>query len=404
MKSIVRNLIALLAFVFVFASCNDDDGPDTSIDAVKTLTFPANNYSVNLLPTGNDLFFEWKDVDEKGMQYLIAFDLPGGDFSNPVYTVSSDNYGNKPSKSFSHRDLNKIARLMGLLSSETGSFKWTIFSVRGLKTMKAATEHTITVRRMDGFDDPPLAVFLTGEATEVGTNPSDALIMQRIEDGVFEIYGQLTAGKSYSFTNGNTASAEKYYLDPVENVLKVDANNVNMTVDKTAVYHIYLDFTTGAAAYREIVKVALFHNSGQINFWLPYKGLGVWGSVINMEYDVVRNNVNIATGTTSNRPNNNPLTGDLDGDERYKFRMVSKSLDGVETVTEWRTVLSNDSPPGNSPNPNWYWMIERTNVEQWTNNQIWKIQTRGWAGYTYDVTFVLKGTEPYTHTLVRTAN
>ena len=396
MKSITRSSIVLLSFVFVLISC-DNDGPDTSIDSVKSLIYPLDNYSVELQSTGNDIVFEWEEVKENGILYQIAFDHSSGDFSNPVYIMNSDNNGGSSSVSLSQKDLNKIARLMGLKSSETGSFKWSVISIRGLTTMKAAQEHTITVKRMSGFDNLPLAVYLSGAGSEAGANISDALIMQRIEDGVFEIYSQLKEGQPYGFVNEKTSMATKFYYDGEV----IREGDVTMTVPKTGIYHINLDFTTGSASYREILRVALFHNANQVYLWLPYQGYGVWGSGFELTEAGIFNNTEVAETNANNRPSGNPVTSNLGTDDRYKFRMGSRQLDSEdEVITEWRTLLANDNKPGGSPKPEWYHMIERSNVEQWTNNQIWKIQPGAWMGITIDVTFELKGDAPYTHTFV----
>ena len=50
--------------------------------------------------------------------------------------------------------------------------------------------------------------------------------------------------------------------------------------------------------------------------------------------------------------------------------------------------INNDSKP--TGNESYYYMVEKSNVEQWTNNEIWKNPaTDGWSGKTYDVTFSL---------------
>ena len=398
MKSVVKNLIILLSLVFVFASC-DDEGPDTSIGPVTSLIEPANNFSIVLQPTGNDLYFEWDEVKLSGIKYQIVFDHPNGNFSNPVFAIDSDNGGTKPSLSLSPGNLNSIARRMGLLSSEQGSFKWSVRTIRGLEVALATQSNTMTVTRMAGFDDLPLAVFLTGAGTEVGDNIANALIMQRMDEGIFEIYSRLTAGQPYIFLDNNAGEPKRFRYDFEGQVIREE--ETPMTVAETGIYHIRLDFNSGTASYRQVLRVALFHNSSQVYLWLPYQGLGVWGRGFALTAGGIFDNLPVAETNSSNRPSGNPVTDNLGTDDRYKFRMVSRPL-GAEgdVVTEWRTFLPNDAKPGNSPNPNWYYMIERTNVEQWTNNQIWKIQPGAWMGLNIDVTFVLKGDSPYTHTFV----
>ena len=66
--------------------------------------------------------------------------------------------------------------------------------------------------------------------------------------------------------------------------------------------------------------------------------------------------------------------------------------------TEWRTPNNDSKPTGNE---SYYHMVERTNVEQWTNNQVWKSPSEtGWSDKTYDFMFSLNPESSYTHNLV----
>jgi hypothetical protein len=46
-------------------------------------------------------------------------------------------------------------------------------------------------------------------------------------------------------------------------------------------------------------------------------------------------------------------------------------------------------------------MVERDNVQQWTDGEIWKSPaTTGWSDKTYDIMFSLNPEGPYTHNLI----
>lgn len=105
---------------------------------------------------------------------------------------------------------------------------------------------------------------------------------------------------------------------------------------------------------------------------MPYKGLGVW--------ELTNHTI---TGLTDNDNN----------DDRYKFRMTSS--DGV---TEWRSPGNDSKPSGNEA---YYYMVERENVQQWTDGEIWKSpSTTGWSDKTYDFMFSLNPGGQYTHNLI----
>ena len=106
--------------------------------------------------------------------YEIVFDKEGGNFSNPLYKVLSDNNGARNYATISHKTLNKIGAAAGLNSGETGTIIWTVIASRGLSTAMSNVSHKLTITRMLGFAEVPSQLFLTGEATEGGSDISQA--------------------------------------------------------------------------------------------------------------------------------------------------------------------------------------------------------------------------------------
>ena len=144
------------------------------------------------------------------------------------------------------------------------------------------------------------------------------------------------------------------------------------TVSETGIYRYYVDFNAGSFTSKQVTKVSLFLNWSQREIELAYQGLGVWAV---SDYKI------------------EGLSGGDNDDDRYKFRMQSTAGE-----TEWRAINNDSKPTGNE---SYYYMVEKSNVEQWTNNEIWKNPaTDGWSGKTYDVTFSLNPSGEYTHNLV----
>jgi len=373
MKAIIIKLTILTSFIFAFISCsNNGEVRELTVNAVKTLYEPDDGTAVTLQASASaTVLFSWAPAlaENGGMVlYEIAFDKTGGDFSNPVFMTASDNNGGKTSATITHKQLNQIAELMGIGSAETGTFQWTVFSSKGINPVKAEEARTITVTRLEGFADIPANVYITGDATEPGADLSSAYIMKKLGDGEFEIYTQLTAGKTFKFVNANSGTPAEYSLNGDKLV-----EGGTSTVAETGVYKYYLDFNIGLFTTKKVNTVYLFLNWSQREIELPYVGNGTW-AITN--YAI--------TG----------LSGSDNTDDRYKFRM--ESSDGE---TEWRTLTPNDSKP--TGNIAYYYMQEMTDVAQWTNNQIWKAPwTDGWDDKSYDVTFILNAQGPYTHNLV----
>lgn len=359
----------IVSLIFAFVACNNDgEVRDLGVTAVKALYEPTDGRAVVLQGSASaTLYFEWEPAraeDSGAVLYEIAFDKISGDFSNPIYVTASDNNGGANHATITHKQLNRVAALAGIESAEQGSLKWTVYSSKGINPVKAEQERTLTLTRLAGFADIPSQLYITGEGTEVGADLSKALIMKRITEGEFEIYTQLTQGQSFKFVNGISETTTEYSLTGDKIV-----EGGTSTVSKTGVYYYYLDFNIGSFTTKEVTRVSLFINSSQTYVDLPYKGLSVWELL------------------------NHSISGTNDNDDRYKFRM--NSSDGE---TEWRAENNDSKPTGNEA---YYNMVERTNVEQWTNNQIWKSpSTDGWDGKTYDISFTLKATGPYTHNLV----
>lgn len=372
MKAIIFRIAIVSSFIFAFMACsNNGEVRELNVSAVKALYEPDDGTAITLQASASaTVLFSWEPAlaENGGMVlYEIAFDKVGGDFSNPVFMTASDNNGGTASATVTHKQLNQIAALMGIGSAETGSFQWTVFSSKGINPVKASEVRTITVTRLQGFADIPANVYITGDATEPGADLSKAYIMKKVDDGEFEIYTQLTAGKTFKFVNTTTGTPTEYSLNGEQIV-----SGGTSTVAETGVYKFYLDFNIGSFTTKEVNTVYWFLNWSQREIELPYIGNGTW-AITN--YAV--------TG----------LDGSDNTDDRYKFRM--ESSDGE---TEWRAISNDSKPTGNA---SYYYMVEKTNVTQWTDGEIWKAPwTDGWDNKSYDVTFILNAQGPYTHNLV----
>jgi hypothetical protein len=372
MKSISPKILIITALLFALFACSEDgEVRDTGVTPVKKLYEPDNGKAVVLQSSASAILnFEWEPAlaeNSGNVLYEVAFDKADGNFSNPVYVIASGNNGGASTAMISHKEMNKIAALAGIESSAKGTLKWTVLSSKGIDPVKALEERTLTVTRLAGFAEIPDQLYITGAGTEGGTEISNALKMKKITEGEFEIYTKLTAGQPFKFVSAITGTPTEYSLSGEKIVLKGTS-----TVTKTGVYKYYLDFNIGSFTTKEVTKVNLFLNWSQRKIELPYKGLGVW--------ELTNHTI---TG----------LTGNDNNDDRYKFRMESTAGE-----TEWRAINNDSKPTGNEA---YYFMVERTNVDQWTNNQIWKNpSTTGWSDKTYDITFSLNAGGNYTHNLM----
>lgn len=370
-KILIRQLI-VSSLIFVFVACSDDgEVRDLNVTAVKALYEPDNGKTIALQASASaTLYFEWEPAraEDNGMVlYEVAFDEADGDFSEPLFITAADNNGGSNHATMTHKQLNKIAAMAGIGSAEQGALKWTVFSSKGINPVKAEQERTLTLTRLAGLADIPENLYITGKATENGDDLAKALVMKKVADGEFEIYTKLTEGESFKFVSATAGTPLEFSLSGEQ-----IAEGGTSSVSKTGVYKYYLDFNIGSFTSKEVTKVSLFLNWSQMKIELPYKANGVWELT---NYTI--------TG----------LTGNDNTDDRYKFRMESSAGE-----TEWRAVNNDSKPTGNE---SYYYMVEKTDVQQWTNNQVWKTPaTDGWSNKTYDITFSLNAGGSYTHNLV----
>lgn len=373
MKAISIKCAVLFSFILTFTACSSDgEVRDLGVNAVKTLYEPDNGKAVVLQASASaSLYFEWEPSlaeDGGAVLYEVAFDKADGDFSNPVSVVTADNNGGENHATITHKQLNQIAALAGVESAEEGTLKWTVYASKGINPVKAEEERTLTVTRLAGFAEVPSQLYITGEATEVGADLDKAMIMRKVTDGEFEVFIKLTEGQSFKFVSANTGTPTEYSLSGEKLV-----EGGSTTVTKTGIYKYYVDFNAGSFTSKEVTKVKWFLNWSQREIELEYQGMGVW---------------------TLNNYTMSGLDGSDNTDDRYKFRMESS-----EGETEWRAAINNDNKP--TGNDEYFYMTEKTNVDQWTNNEVWKTPaTDGWNDKTYDVTFSLNTQSAYTHSLV----
>lgn len=376
MKNIIlRLLLAPALIAFAFAAC-DSDGVvrDYGVTPVKKLYEPDNGKAIILQANGT-LFFEWEPAlaeDGGNPLYEVVFDTENGDFSNPIAVFAANNNGGDNHVTLTHKQINKIAAEAGVASEEQGTLKWSVYSSKGYEPVLALENRSLTVTRLAGFADIPEEVYITGGATEGGDALANALILRKIADGEFEIYTELKANSSFYFTNGT--SEESLTYSTANNVLLEGGTS---QVSNEGVYHIQLDFTTGAASYTLIESIGFYFSpTNEVLFDLPYIGNGVFKAV------------------------NQTVTFKQEGwgrDERYKFRMYVREDAGEGDLVEreWGTLNPTDSRP-TATSPDSYYFITLVNPSQWDNK--WKLMG-DFDDVAADYTIYLQVDQPYTHSI-----
>jgi len=394
MKYLFKYSVILFGFsMLAFASCKEEPTVEPPL-SVSTLILPANGVSVSLTGQGSSLF-EWEPSQRADVTYKVVFDKNTGDFSSPTGSVENVQL---TSVNIPHKKLDEIAGLAGIEPGKSGVFKWTVYASTGSESAKAATEHAITIRRIEeavcepcdpchpDYDynlckppgGPKDIAYLYGEGTEAPVEDiENASVMKRTGDGMYEIYTRLEAGKPIYITVCTDFGRQYHFAieGSASGNLSPDNEKTGGMTAKTSIYRLEINVLKKTYRLVEIQSMNLMHNWSQILFPMHYQGSGVWAL-----YDFPIDNIS-----------------DGEMDDRYKFRMTAGN-----TVYEWRAAHrpSDWKPnhPSSASGELYYEMVLESNVAWWTDFQIWKSPSIvGWNMLVYDVELILKPEKPYTH-------
>ena len=276
--NIIKASLSLLV-LFAFTGCKKDkEFKQVNVTEVNTFYAPDDSRNIVLQNSSTaSLFFEWEKsvAEDNGLVYYdVLFDKESGDFSKPLYTVSADNNGISTSASVTHKVLNRIGALAGYKATQEGVLKWTVVASRGLAKVKSQQVRKINITMLSGIE-APVSLYLTGEATEGGTDLTKALAVKALAGGnEFEIYTRLIAGKTYTFVDSKTKVSRTFSVDAGGTTFKENATGG--TVQKDGIYKVKLDFSASSVTVTEITKLDFFMCTPQKRNTLTYQGAGIW--------------------------------------------------------------------------------------------------------------------------------
>ena len=381
MKSNNIKLLALsVIFFMTLMGCSKNKSSlNLNVSAVQTLYDPTDSVAVVLQPSATaSTFFDWSPAlaaDGGMVMYEVVFDLPNGDFSNPIYKLASDNGGITTQATILYKTLNQIATLAGAGPSEAITLKWAVLSTKGVNEVLSQTSRLITITRLAGFSEYPTNLYMDGAGSEAGQQFTST------GSGTFEIYTKLTAGQTFQFVDALNNPANIYFNN-ASNVL--EEGTTGSTVQTTGVYRIDLDFSMGTATYTQINKIALWYGQGDDTaFSVPYAGQGVWQVTSSMNLGQVTWN------------------GDWGyWEDRYKFEYFTTQSDGTASTEWWGSVNSDNNAPTSST-PLSFWYLTPVTSDQWNNSFKFdhSLVVSSTGQMTIDVTITMNASGPYTHSI-----
>jgi hypothetical protein len=266
-------VIALLLLPLVFG-CKEEMGYDNSGVASTSLVAPDDNTQMDLYNVESaKADFEWNSTSANGAVYyqLVFY---AADKSKELYRIVPD--GIKTTATVSHRTLNEIAHMAGIVPRASGDIYWGVITVKGM--LETVSElRKLTLSSYTAFDEFPVSLYVTGAASEGAADVAAAPKFRETGEGTYEIYTSLRAGEGYYFTNRNTPGGGRNFTVADDFLVETDGVPATpLTVATDGVYLITLNFVTAKMTATAITNVRYFRPSANTYTPMNYDGYGKW--------------------------------------------------------------------------------------------------------------------------------
>lgn len=262
-------LSVLLVCVGLVLSCEEAFELHTDIKELGTLVGPASDTSVVInVESGSNTVLHWSpavSADGGLVLYKVLFDVEGGDFSDPVYTLPSDNKGGRTTLTISPVYLNIIASRAGIEQLATGKVIWTVEAASGFQSEKFADSKSLVLTRPEGLAIFPEYMYIYGSATE-GSDVATAVALKEVVNelpddnftpGIFESITGLKPGEYYIADSNNPDSIVNYYYINEAGKIRSGNNPTTFTLPEGA-YRIRMDLSKATLSFEQFSNMELY--------------------------------------------------------------------------------------------------------------------------------------------------
>lgn len=364
MKPIFKLGALVLIAITALASCKKDEHQlNTNVNAVTSLSAPADQSSFKLTPGGGNITFQWQATSTADpVLYEVVFDKTTGNFSHPLYRLLSDGGGVQAQATVSQDTLNKVASLAGIAPLSTGNLKWAVIVSLAANAKLSTQQRTISVTRPIVL---PTTMYIMGTATEGGAGIKNAIPLKQTSVGNFELYTSLQPG-TYSFTDNLDGTGNNYYID-AQGALQVGTGTTTVTGTKKA-YRIDVNLNLLTTKIVSIDAVGLYMSAYNTEIaTLDYIGNSTWENpkvpVTFYQFSWGR-------------------------DQRYKFILHTSA--GLEY---WGSTNVDNVDPAGQP-ASYFYVVPASN-DQWSNT--YKFPAAA-DMHNVKVDLLFQANAPYTHT------
>jgi starch-binding outer membrane protein SusE/F len=266
------NFLKYLPFLvwMIVSSCSDEQYElNTDIVELGSLATPATGTSIVIdVENGSNTLLEWtpaKSADGGLILYKVLFDKDGGDFTNPIYTIQSDNKGGSNSLSISPVYLNIIAASAGIEQLATGKIIWTVQASSAFQSKRFDSQSELQLTRPEGLAIFPKYMYIYGSATE-GDDLSSAVAFKEISNelpsdnftpGIFESITSFTSGDYYITDSNNPDSIVNYYYINENGKIRSGETPTPFSSGE-GVYRVRMNLSTATISFEEMSDMQLY--------------------------------------------------------------------------------------------------------------------------------------------------
>jgi hypothetical protein len=284
MKTTILKYLPILIWIFVAGCSKEEYQLDTKIVELGSLTGPESGATISIdVENGSNTMLTWtaaKSADGGLVLYKVLFDKAGGDFSDPIYTMQSDNKGGANTLTISPVYLNIVAASADIEQLATGKVIWTVEASSAFQSERFQTQRELELTRPEGLAVFPKYMYIHGSATE-GTSLSDGVAFKEIVNelptddfvpGVFESITGLKPGDYYITDSNNPDSIVNYYY--INENGKIRSGNTPTTFSLAeGAYRVRMNLSSATISFEAMSEMQLYiFASGVTKANLSYVG------------------------------------------------------------------------------------------------------------------------------------
>lgn len=297
MKKLIYSLVVACFALVCFTACEEDDNMDPVgqwelSDPVIIAPEDGHAKVMNELDPNERIYFEWEPAvssAEYQVRYTVVLDTLGStDYDTPLVSVTSDSSGRSTTANIQVSAIDLALSYAGYPAGEIANLEWTVIAT--CQDTKAYATHAISLTRFE-TEYMPAALFVSGTATEAGTDVSQAIPMRHLKDAngsntyIFEAYTSLEANAPFLLYSAQQLPAHTYGGGSGV----IEKNGTALMVEESGEYRITVNLNTNTYT---LLKIDNWSIVGSVisGGWggdepLTYIGGGVWQAPLALTSD-----------------------------------------------------------------------------------------------------------------------